>query len=146
MSNKDFDKYSYFVSKSRNFAIVIKPTRKKTVDGEVLFEEGLRVEFNNHFLRVENTPSNQFILEALRKRLEDEKYLEQKSKSFYEETRPKVMIAEEELEGVITKAIDKKNIELEKKDAEIAELRKKLNERGSENRSTGVQVGSNKNK
>ena len=120
--SKDFKKCAYFVSRASNFAIVIRPDKKKLIDGVVNFEPGLRVEFNNRMLEVAKTPENEIILQELRKRIEDEKNIDPKRRSFYEEAPPKNMIAEEK----VLELVGEKNATIEEKDAEIARLKSEL--------------------
>jgi len=125
MSEKDYDKYAYFVSKANNFAIVIKPTKKKIVDGEVIFEEGLRLEFHNKMLRVEKTKENEGILAKLREKLENEKALDPKRRSFFEETKPKEMVEMDKVEILLGEKIGEKNDKIAALEAEIAKLKSK---------------------
>lgn len=125
MSDKDYDKYAYFVSRASNFAIVIKPTKKKIVDGEVVFEEGLRLEFNNKMLRLEKTKDNEGIIAKLREKLEAEKVLDPKRRSFWEEEKPKEMVEMEKVETLLGEKIGEKNEKIAELEAEIAALKKK---------------------
>lgn len=125
MSDKDYDKYAYFVSKANNFAIVIKPTKKKIVDGEVVFEEGLRLEFHNKMLRIEKTKENEGIIAKLRGKLESEKSLDPKRRSFFEETKPKEMVEIDKVETILSEKIGEKNDKIAALEAEIAKLKKK---------------------
>ena len=118
MSEKDYKKYAYFVSRAKNFAISMRPDKKKIVDGEVVFEEGLRLEFHNGMLRVEKTEENEGIISKLREKIEKEKDLDQKRKSFFEEVEPEAMIPQSKVEDI-----------LEKKNREIAELKTKLEQK-----------------
>ena len=95
MSEKNFEKFAYFISKASNFAIVIRPDKKKIVDGEVVFEPGLRMEFKNKMLSVEKTKDNGPILAKLREKLKAEENIDPKRRAFFEETAPRVMIPEE---------------------------------------------------
>lgn len=125
MSDKDYDKYAYFVSKASNFAIVIRPTKKKIVDGEVVYEEGLRLEFHNKMLRVEKSKDNEGILSKLREKLDNEKALDPKRRSFFEETKPKEMVEMEKVETLLGEKIGEKNEKIAELEAEIAKLKKK---------------------
>ena len=125
MSEKDYDKYAYFVSKANNFAIVIKPTKKKIVDGEVIFEEGLRLEFHNKMLRLEKTKENEGVIAKLREKLENEKALDPKRRSFFEETKPKEMVEMDKVETMLGEKIGEKNERIAELEAEIAKLKKK---------------------
>ena len=120
--SKDFKKFAYFVSRASNFAIVIRPDKKKIVDGIVNFDPGLRVEFNNKMLEIAKTPENETILKELRKRIDDEKNIDPKRRSFYEEVPPKNMIEEEK----VLELVGEKNATIEEKDAEIAKLKAEL--------------------
>lgn len=111
MSEKDFDKYAYFVSRASNFAIVIRPDKKRVVDGEVIFDAGLRLEFDNKMLAIEKTKDNEVILEKLREKLKKEETLDPKRRAFFEETKPVSMIPE-----------DKVKEKLQEKNQKIAEL------------------------
>lgn len=112
---KDYDKYAYFVSKANNFAIVIRPTKKKIVDGEVVYEEGLRLEFNNRMLRIEKTKENEGVLTKIREKLKNESAMDPKRRAFFEEEEPTAMIPEEKVKEA-----------LEEKNKKIAELEEKL--------------------
>lgn len=127
MSEKDYDKYAYFVSKANNFAIVIKPTKKKIVDGEVIFEEGLRLEFHNKMLRLEKTKENEGILAKLREKLESEKALDPKRRSFFEEIKPKEMVEMDKVESMLGEKIGEKNQKISELEEEIAKLKKETN-------------------
>lgn len=124
MSDKDYDKYAYFVSKANNFAIVIKPTKKKIVDGEVVFEEGLRLDFHNKMLRLEKTKENERIIAKLREKLESEKALDPKRRSFFEETKPKEMVEMDKVETLLEEKIGEKNDKIAELEAELAKLKK----------------------
>lgn len=119
MSQKDYKKYAYFISKAKNFAIAIKPDKKKIVDGEVVFEPGLRLEFNNGMLRIEKTKENESIIKKLREKIEMEKVIDPKRRTFFEEEAPKEMISIEKVEEILNK-------ENEEKDRKIKELEEKL--------------------
>ncbi len=119
--SKDFNKYAYFVSKAKNFAIAIRPDKKKIVDGEVVFEPGLRVEFHNGMLEVEKNDNNKIIIETLRKKLDDQKDIDPKRRSFWEEQAPKEMVEVNKVKDLLGEKNDK-IAELEK---ELAELKKK---------------------
>lgn len=118
MSAKDYKKYAYFISRAKNFAISIKPDRKKIVDGEVVFESGLRLEFNNGMLRLEKNDENNSIIEKLRKKIKDESVLDPKRRTFYEELEPEIMLPESKVKEV-----------LNEKNEEIAELKRKLEDK-----------------
>lgn len=124
MSEKDFDKYAYFISRASNFAIVIKPTKKKIVDGEVVFEEGLRLEFNNKMLRIEKTKDNEPIIAKLREKIEKESVTDPRRRAFFEETKPKEMVAMDKVEELIGEKLDEKNIRIAKLEEENALLKK----------------------
>jgi hypothetical protein len=115
MSEKNYEQYAYFVSRAKNFAISIKPDRKKIVDGEVVFEPGLRLEFNNGMLRVEKNKENEVIIEKLREKLKQESVIDPKRRLFYEESEPENMLPESK----VKEALNKKN-------EEIARLKKEL--------------------
>lgn len=118
MSAKDYKKYAYFISRAKNFAISIKPDRKKIVDGEVVFESGLRLEFNNGMLRLEKNDENNSIIEKLREKIKDESVLDPKRRTFYEELEPEIMLPESKVKEV-----------LNEKNEEIAELKRKLEDK-----------------
>lgn len=124
MENKDFSKYAYFVSRASNFAIVIRPTKKRIVDGEVVYEEGLRLEFKNKMLRVEKTEENEGILAKLREKLEAEKSQDPKRRAFFEEEEPKRMIPEE----AVVEKLNEKNDRIKELEEENARLLKKKEE------------------
>jgi hypothetical protein len=123
MSEKNYDKYAYFVSRANNFAIVIRPDKKKIVDGETVFESGLRVEFKNKMLRIEKTEDNQFILDVLKEKLKKEEQIDPKRRSFYEETKPESMIPESKVKDA-----------LQKKNEEIERLKKELDKKSSKSK------------
>lgn len=125
MSEKDYDKYAYFVSKANNFAIVIKPTKKKIVDGEVVYEEGMRLTFHNKMLRLEKTKENEGVIAKLREKLENEKALDPKRRSFFEETKPKEMVEMDKVETMLGEKIGEKNERIAELEAEIEKLKKK---------------------
>lgn len=118
MSAKDYKKYAYFISRAKNFAISIKPDRKKIVDGEVVFESGLRLEFNNGMLRLEKNDENNSIIEKLREKIKDESVLDPKRRTFYEELEPEIMLPESKVKEV-----------LNEKNEEIAELKRRLEDK-----------------
>ncbi|HNV62180.1 MAG TPA: hypothetical protein PKN54_04445 [Candidatus Cloacimonas acidaminovorans] len=115
MSEKNYEQYAYFVSRAKNFAISIKPDRKKIIDGEVVFEPGLRLEFNNGMLRIEKNKENEPIIEKLRNKIKEESVLDPKRRLFYEEIEPETMLPESKVKEV-----------LENKNQEIARLKKEL--------------------
>ena len=118
MNEKDFDKYVYFICRAENFAVVIRPDKKKTVDGEVVFEEGLRLEFHNKMLRLENDEANQGVIAKLREKIKAEESMDPKRRSFFEETKPETMIPE----TMVKEKLDEKNKEIE-------ELKEKLSQK-----------------
>ncbi len=118
MSAKDYKKYAYFISRAKNFAISIKPDRKKIIDGEVVFEPGLRLEFNNGMLRIEKNEENNSIIEKLREKIKVESVLDPKRRTFYEELEPEIMLPESKVKEV-----------LNEKNEEIAELKRKLEDK-----------------
>lgn len=124
MSEKNFDKYAYFVSRASNFAIVIRPAKKKVVDGEVIFEEGLRLEFNNKMLALEKTEDNAPIIEKLREKLKKEEIMDPKRRSFFEESKPVAMISEDK----VIEKLQEKNDKIAALEAENAVL-KNVNKR-----------------
>ena len=130
MSAKDFNKYAYFISRASNFAIVIRPDKKKKVDGEVVFEPGLRVEFNNKMLAVEKNKDNEKILEVLRRKIEEEKVFDPKKRTFFEEQPPKEMVDMEKVKDLLGEKLEEKNQEIanikNEKDKKISELEKEL--------------------
>ena len=101
MNDKDFIKYSYFVSRAKNYAICYKPDRKKIVDGEVEFIPGLRVEFNNGMLRIEKTKENLPIIEFIRERIKKETESGQTKRSLWEEEMPKKVYSEEDVREML---------------------------------------------
>lgn len=109
MNEKDFEKYVYFVCRAENFAVVIRPDKKRIVDGEVVFEEGLRLEFHNKMLRLENAESNQGIIAKLRDKIRLEEGLDPKRRTFFEETKPETMIPE----TMVREKLEEKNKEIE---------------------------------
>jgi len=109
MNEKDFDKYAYFVCKATNFAIAIKPDKKKIVDGEVVFEEGLRLTFHNKMLRVEIASDTEGVIEKLREKIRKEELMDPKRRTFFEETRPETMIPE----SMVREKLEEKNKEIE---------------------------------
>jgi hypothetical protein len=116
MSKKDYKKYAYFVSRAKNFAISIKPDKKKIIDGEVVFEPGLRLEFNNGMLRIEKTEDNEAVIEKLREKLKNESVVDPKRRLFYEELEPETMLPESKVKEVL----EKKNEEIAKLKADLA--------------------------
>ena len=116
MSKKDYKKYAYFVSRAKNFAISIKPDKKKIIDGEVVFEPGLRLEFNNGMLRIEKTEDNEVVIEKLREKLKNESVVDPKRRLFYEELEPETMLPESKVKEVL----EKKNEEIAKLKADLA--------------------------
>jgi len=118
MSEKNFDKYLYFCSKAKNYAMVIRPDKKKIIDGEVVFDEGIRVSFTNKMLRIENSKVNSNIIEAIRKKVKEDESLPENKRSIIEQKRPKEMISKEDVKD-----------QLSAKDLEIKELKEKLNKK-----------------
>lgn len=118
MSNaeKDFSKFAYFRSRARNYAICMRPERRAIVDGEVVTKDvGLRIEFNNHFYRIEKTEDNENIIEFLRNKILSEKDFDPNKKMLFEEVKGDMMIPESEVEKILIR-----------KNAEIAELKKQI--------------------
>lgn len=126
MSDKDFSKYAYFICKASNFAIVIKPNKKKIVDGEVVYEEGLRLEFKNKMLRIEKTEENEGLLIKLRQKLKDEEAIDPKRRSFFEEQKPKEMVAMDQVEELLGEKIGEKNERIAQLEKENELLKKGL--------------------
>ena len=127
MSEKNFDKFAYFVCRASNFSIVIRPDKKKTIDGEVVFEPGLRLDFKNRMLSIEKTNDNKGILSKLREKIKEESALDPKKRAFFEEDEPKLMIPED----LVKSKLDEKNNEIEelkKENKEIEKLRKENKE------------------
>jgi hypothetical protein len=118
MSNntKDFKKYAYFRSRARNYAVCIKPERRRIVDGEVVIKShGLRVEFRNHLFRVEKDELGEKIIKHLRDKMLAVKDLDPKRKMLFEEKKQDILIPEHDVEKIV-----------KEKDTEIAELKAKL--------------------
>lgn len=126
MSEKNFDKFAYFVSKASNFAIVIRPTKKKIVDGEVVYEEGLRLEFHNKMLAIEKTPENKAVLEKMREKIVAEANIDPKRRAFFEESKPKEMVAMEQVESLLGEKLGEKNDRIAELEEENALLKKKV--------------------
>ena len=119
MEDKDYDKYVYFVCRPSKFAIVIKGTKKKIVEGEVVYEEGLRLDFNNKMLRIEKTEENKELIKKIREKLKKEENQDPKRRSFFEETRPIKMLPEEK----VIELVGKKNDRIEELEAENKRLK-----------------------
>lgn len=122
--SKDFSKFAYFVSRAKNYAIVVRPDKKKVVDGEVVFEPGLRLEFNNGMLAIERSKDNENILSILRKKISDEKDFDQKRRSLWEELPPKEMIDMETVRGVVEEKVLEKNQKIADLEKELERLKK----------------------
>jgi len=120
MNGKDFSKYAYFVSKAKNFAIVIRPDKKKVVDGEVQFLPGLRMEFNNGMLAVEKTKENNEIINILRGKIGEYSSIDPKRRPFFEEQPPKEMVPLEKVNEIYSE----QNKEIERLKAENELLKK----------------------
>jgi uncharacterized small protein (DUF1192 family) len=123
MSDKDYGKYAYFVSKASNFAIVIRPNKKKIVDGEVVYEEGLRLEFHNKMLRLEKGEANDAIIEKLRVKIKEEEGIDPKRRSFFEETKPKEMVELDKVETLLGEKLGEKNERIAALEDENARLK-----------------------
>lgn len=119
--SKDFNKNAYFVSKAKNFAIAVRPDKKKIIDGEVVFEPGIRVEFHNGMLEIAKTEENKLILETLRRKLEEQKDMDPKRRSFWEEQPPKEMVEVDKVKDLL----GEKNDRIANLEKELAELKKK---------------------
>lgn len=113
---KDFDRYAFFRSRARNYAICYQPELKE-VDAygqQREVQPAIRIEFHNGMKRLEKTKENQPFIDFLRKRIEKEQDMDPRSRTIWEETPPDNISRDEHKK------------ELEEKDKEIEELRKKV--------------------
>lgn len=117
----DFNRYAYFASKAKNFAISMRPDRFRIVDGEKIYDSGLRIEFNNGMLRLnKNDELDIAKIEFLRMRLEKEKDMDVKQRTFQEIVEQEKMISESKLVEVLSE----KNLEIDSAKAKQNKLEK----------------------
>jgi hypothetical protein len=105
--DKDYEKYAYFYSRAKNYGIVMKAEHKRTVDGEVVRDVGIRIEFHNGMLKLEKTKENAEMIKYLRKKIEEEKGVSLYKKSFVEEFKPEKTYTESEVKELLLAQKDK---------------------------------------
>lgn len=122
--SKNYNEYAYFISRAKNLGIVIRPDKKKIVDGEVVFDAGLRVEFNNGMLALKKSKENEKVLAILRDKIAEEQDLDPRRRTFWEEMPPKEMVDAEKVEEVLAEALTEKNIKIKELEDELKKLKK----------------------
>jgi hypothetical protein len=101
-SEKDYDKYVYFISRAKNCGFVIKSDRKQTINDEPLFTPGMRVEFKNKMIRLEkDNELDKVKIDFLRGVILKEKDLIQIKKTIWEETKPEKTYTEAQVKEIL---------------------------------------------
>ena len=125
-ADKDFEKYAYFVSKAKNYSVIMEPRVEdllSTGERRVARDEngkemaGLRIEFHNGMKRVEKTKENEKLIAFLREKCEKEKLQPDKDRQLVEVLRPEKVYKETEVKDLISE-----------KDKEIERLKKMAGE------------------
>lgn len=117
----DFDKFAYFSSKGKNYAIIFKPRveevlasgeRRVAKDDDGNLMNGVRIEFHNGMKRIEKTKENMPMIEFLREKCEKEKSVPLNRQQLKEIVKPVKKISEDKVKAMLAE-----------KDAEIAKLK-----------------------
>ncbi len=137
---KDFDRYAYFVSKAKNYAICYQPEMKEVdmYGQQREVKAPIRIEFHNGKKRIEKTPENQPYIDFLRERIKKEESMDPRSRTLWEE-QPSQVVPKEEHE----KSLQEKQKEIERLKKEMAEKEEQQeNEQTSQKSKSKVQPDS----
>lgn len=115
-NQKDFDRYVYFVSKAKNYAVCYKPEIKEVdmYGQQKKLQAPVRIEFYNGMKKLEKTKENMPFIEFLRERIKAENEKNPRSRTLWEETPNDSVPADTHKEAI------------KDKDQEIEDLKKQI--------------------